>query len=111
MRKTAIVTGSSGFIGFFVSRLLLDKGWKVTGIDNLNPYYDIDLKKRRQQILVDYKNFSIINKSIELVIKNIPSNTNRIKASNSALYSLSSSFEYLETKITEPVDINIIHLK
>ena len=36
-----------GFIGFFVSRLLLDKGWKVTGIDNLNPYYDIDLKKEK----------------------------------------------------------------
>ena len=43
--KTILVTGSCGFIGFHVTKALLDKGFKVIGLDNLNDYYDINLKK------------------------------------------------------------------
>ena len=42
-----LVTGSAGFIGFHLSQRLLANGNKVIGIDNLNDYYDVKLKKNR----------------------------------------------------------------
>ena len=42
-----LVTGSAGFIGFHLTRKLLERGDTVLGIDNLNPYYDVKLKKDR----------------------------------------------------------------
>ncbi|MFP4195093.1 MAG: NAD-dependent epimerase [Desulfobacterales bacterium] len=42
-----LVTGAAGFIGFHLAARLADEGRKVTGIDNLNPYYDVELKKAR----------------------------------------------------------------
>lgn len=46
-----LVTGAAGFIGFHVSRLLLERGEQVVGLDNLNDYYDVSLKEARLQIL------------------------------------------------------------
>ena len=45
------ITGSSGFIGFHLSKKLLDKGFSVCGYDSMNKYYDIELKKTRLNIL------------------------------------------------------------
>ena len=42
-----IVTGAAGFIGFHLTRLLLEKGYNIWGIDNINQYYDINLKYSR----------------------------------------------------------------
>ena len=42
-----LVTGSSGFIGFHLSKLLLEEGNKVHGIDCMNNYYDVKLKRAR----------------------------------------------------------------
>lgn len=50
--KTYLVTGSAGFIGFFVSKRLLEAGYDVVGVDNLNDYYDVKLKKERNKILL-----------------------------------------------------------
>ncbi len=52
-----LVTGCAGFIGFHLSKLLLSSGQNVYGIDNLNKYYDVDLKKRRLAILKKYSKF------------------------------------------------------
>lgn len=52
-----LVTGAAGFIGFNLSKLLLDQNYKVYGIDNLNTYYDVNLKKNRLKILKKNKNF------------------------------------------------------
>lgn len=48
MARTALVTGSAGFIGFHLSRLLLDQGWRVVGVDSHNDYYDPALKAARE---------------------------------------------------------------
>ena len=49
--KKVLVTGCAGFIGFHYSVYLLRKNYKVLGIDNLNNYYDVNLKKNRLKIL------------------------------------------------------------
>lgn len=51
MEKTALVTGSAGFIGYFTARALLDAGWRVVGLDALSDYYDVTLKERRHDML------------------------------------------------------------
>ena len=52
-----LVTGAAGFIGFHVSKVLLEQGHAVVGIDNLNDYYDPALKQSRLNQLADFKNF------------------------------------------------------
>ena len=51
MSKNILVTGSAGFIGFFLCKKLIEDGYKVIGIDNINDYYDTTLKTRRLEIL------------------------------------------------------------
>ena len=45
--RHAYVTGSAGFIGFYLSEFLLQEGWSVTGLDGLTDYDDVHLKQRR----------------------------------------------------------------
>jgi UDP-glucuronate 4-epimerase len=52
-----LITGSCGFIGFHLSKYLLKKKINVIGIDNLNNYYDINLKKERNRILKKFKSY------------------------------------------------------
>ena len=56
-KKKYLITGSAGFIGFHLSKKLLLDGSIVTGIDNLNNYYDQNLKKDRNKILKKHKNY------------------------------------------------------
>ena len=56
--KKILVTGSSGFIGMHLCKELCLGDFEVFGVDNLNNYYDKNLKKHRNQILERYKNFS-----------------------------------------------------
>ncbi len=52
-----LVTGAAGFIGFHLCKHLLDNGYKIVGIDNLNEYYDLNLKKARLKILKQKSDF------------------------------------------------------
>ena len=52
-----LITGCHGFIGFNISKYLLDKGFKIIGIDNLNDYYDVKIKIERLREIKKYKNF------------------------------------------------------
>ena len=49
--KNVLVTGAAGFIGFHLSQRLLQDGYRVIGMDNLNPYYDVNLKNDRLGLL------------------------------------------------------------
>tara|TARA_X000001036_G_C20678474_1_gene805052 strand:+ start:1118 stop:2122 length:1005 start_codon:yes stop_codon:yes gene_type:complete len=59
-----LVTGAAGFIGFHVTKKLHDEGHKVVGIDNLNDYYDVSLKKSRLQHLEKLEKFSFFKLDI-----------------------------------------------
>lgn len=58
--KTILVTGGAGFIGFHLSVRLLDLGYNVIGYDNLNDYYDVNLKLDRLKILKQYEQYRFI---------------------------------------------------
>ncbi len=53
-----LVTGAAGFIGFHAAKALLERGDAVIGIDNLNAYYDVGLKKARLALLERFRNFT-----------------------------------------------------
>ena len=64
MRKV-LVTGSAGFIGFHLCKLLLDEGFRVQGFDGMSDYYDVRLKQRRHQILLQNPAFSAVEARLE----------------------------------------------
>ena len=59
-----LVTGVAGFIGMHVSKALLERGDEVIGIDNLNDYYDPQLKLDRLKLIEDYDKFTFIKMDI-----------------------------------------------
>ncbi len=63
--SAVLVTGSAGFIGFHVSKRLLEMGESVVGVDNLNEYYDVNLKKARLEILKSYNDFTFYKEDIQ----------------------------------------------
>ena len=56
-----LVTGAAGFIGFHLSRRLVGEGHQVIGLDNLDPYYDVNLKKARLAVLAESTLFEHVN--------------------------------------------------
>ncbi len=58
MNRVVLVTGAAGFIGFHTSLRFLDQGATVVGVDNLNEYYDVGLKKARLARLEEHAGFS-----------------------------------------------------
>lgn len=59
-----LITGSAGFIGYHLSRRFCEEGIEVTGVDNVNSYYDLKLKEDRLDKLKKYKNFKFIKSDL-----------------------------------------------
>ena len=60
MKETYLVTGVAGFIGSFLTKRLLMEGNTVIGVDNINDYYSIDLKRDRLKMFSNEKTFIFI---------------------------------------------------
>ena len=106
------ITGSSGFIGFHLSKKLLDKGHSVHGFDSMNNYYDVKLKKARYQILKKYKKFSFTKGSLEKqktisksILKFKPKVIIHLAAQAGVRYSIDKPRVYLESNITGTYNI------
>ena len=65
MKKKILITGVAGFIGFSFALKLLENNHQVIGLDNLDNYYSVKLKKKRLKELNKFKNFSFFKLNIE----------------------------------------------
>lgn len=65
MTRTALVTGSAGFIGYFTVQALLQAGWKVVGLDAMTDYYDVTLKERRRAMLRQSPGYADVEARLE----------------------------------------------
>ena len=111
MSDYILVTGAAGFIGFHLCKKLLNEGFNVVGIDNLNSYYDIDLKKSRVKLLDIYlkKNFNfwdfikvdLTNKDslYEIFYKYKPKIIINLAAQAGVRYSIDNPSAYIESNL------------
>lgn len=106
MSKTVLVTGAAGFVGAFLSKELLDNGHKVIGIDNLNDYYDVQLKEERLKGLESEANFEFIKLDIsdkerllELFEKERPEIVVNLAAQAGVRYSIENPDVYIQSNI------------
>ena len=106
--KTILVTGSAGFIGFYLSKRLLEeiKGVKVIGFDSINDYYDVSLKEWRLDQLSKYDNFIFVRGNLadkELVNKVFkdykPSVVVNLAAQAGVRYSIDHPDVYIESNL------------
>jgi UDP-glucuronate 4-epimerase len=105
-REIYLVTGSSGFIGYYLSKNLLDHNCSVVGIDVMNEYYDVKLKETRLKILQEYDNFTFYRKNIsnkETILnifkKHRPKYVLHLAAQAGVRYSIDYPDIYIESNI------------
>jgi UDP-glucuronate 4-epimerase len=105
-KKYILITGAAGFIGFHLCEKLLKLKNKIIGIDNLNSYYDVNLKKDRLKILKKYKQFKFYKfdlqnfKKLDRVFKKYkPNKVINLAAQAGVRYSLKNSKLYFNSNI------------
>ena len=64
-KPRVLITGTAGFIGFHLAKLLLAEGFRVQGYDGMTDYYDVSLKQRRHQMLAEHNQFSYAQGMLE----------------------------------------------
>jgi UDP-glucuronate 4-epimerase len=64
-QKVALVTGAAGFIGFHISKRLIDEGWRVIGLDCMSDYYDVSLKEKREGMLMQSASYRSVHEKLE----------------------------------------------
>jgi len=106
MKKTILVTGAAGFIGYHLSDHLLNEGHYVIGVDDLNEYYDADLKRARLDKLHSRENFRFIREDIsnaseieKIFSKFRPSVVVNLAAQAGVRYSIENPEAYIRSNI------------
>jgi UDP-glucuronate 4-epimerase len=101
-----LVTGAAGFIGSALSLRLLDRGDEVVGIDNLNDYYDIELKKSRLARTQDHPGYTDIRIDLEdregiatLFSEHKPDSVVNLAAQAGVRYSIENPLAYVDTNL------------
>lgn len=104
--KTYLITGGAGFIGFHLSKSLLEKGARVIGFDNMNDYYDVKLKEDRLAILKEYETYTFIegdlseNSSVFRVFQEYrPEIVMNLGAQAGVRYSIDNPKAYMESNM------------
>jgi UDP-glucuronate 4-epimerase len=102
---TVLVTGAAGFIGFHVSQALLNRGEKVIGLDNLNNYYDVNLKLSRLALL-EHPHFQFHKLDLSdrhgietLFLEHRPNRVIHLAAQAGVRYSLQNPHTYVDSNI------------
>jgi UDP-glucuronate 4-epimerase len=105
-KQSILVTGAAGFIGFHLTRKLLEKGNRVIGVDNLNPYYDVTLKKARLNRLKPLNGFFFYGEDIqnlsglkEIFKKHSIGRVCNLAAQAGVRYSLKDPFSYQKSNL------------
>jgi len=105
--KTVLVTGSAGFIGYYLCTRLLQDGFRVIGLDAMTDYYDVRLKERRQQMLLQHEHFKAVNDRVEapdllmsLFRREHPDYVIHLAAQAGVRYSIEAPRSYLESNIS-----------
>lgn len=105
-KKRFLITGSAGFIGYFLSKALLEQGCELIGIDNVNNYYDVKLKYARINNLKRFKNFTFIEDDIsnkETIMRTFkkykPDIVVNLAAQAGVRYSLENPDVYIQSNI------------
>ena len=111
-KETILVTGAAGFIGFHLARRILEDGGHVIGIDNMNSYYDLGLKKDRLKILSGYKNFLFNKIDISSIneLKNVFEDNSidivvNLAAQAGVRYSLENPSAYVDSNLSGFVNL------
>ncbi len=106
------MTGAAGFIGSHTTRKLLDRGHEVVGLDNLNDYYDVNLKLGRLAILEKLPNFRFVKLDLEnregmagLFERERFARVIHLAAQAGVRYSLSHPHAYVDSNVTGTVNV------
>jgi len=106
INKIYLVTGAAGFIGFHLSKRLLEEGCRVIGVDNLNDYYDVNLKKSRLEIINSFDKFKFYKIDIQdkealnqIFKENEIDIVVNLAAQAGVRYSLKNPYAYIESNI------------
>jgi len=107
-----LVTGSAGFIGSKLSLRLLERGDEVIGIDNLNDYYDVELKKKRLRRTMEYDGYTDVRMDLEnrdgiaaTFAAQEPHRVVNLAAQAGVRYSLENPHAYVDTNLVGFVNV------
>ena len=104
--KTYLVTGGAGFIGYHLSKRLLELGARVIGLDNMNDYYEVSLKEARLDLLKPYENYQFVKGDLadkeeifRLFEKEKPAIVVNLAAQAGVRYSIDNPDAYIQSNL------------